>query len=232
MAIIRRIGNRLKKYLGWVIAVPVLLGALGGFLPVGGDLSRFQASATILLGSYGDPQFNEPENVQILLTNQPFYQKNFPHWTADQINALPASLNVTVLKKKMIQIAYTSSSRDEAAEHTNRIASRFIREDHRAFNQKKQILTASIDRLEKVRDSSAAGDTARMLYRLQSEQLREMPAQILQRAVPGSAHGSAAFSSKKRAILGIVLGLTLIFFAAAWPEFVSESAVRKDGGKA
>lgn len=232
MAIVRRIGHRLKKYLWIVLAVPILLGVLGAFLPVGKEMSRFQASATILLGSYGDPQFNDTENVQTLLTNLPFYQENFPQWAENQANALPADLNVTALKKNLILIAYTSSSREKAARRANRIASQFIQEDHQAFAQKKQILADTVQRLKKSKDSAAAGDTARMLFRLQSEQLRDTPAQILQQAAPGSARGSAVFSSKKRAVLGIVFGLTLIFFAAAWPEFVRETTVRKDGGEA
>ncbi|CAM3248482.1 hypothetical protein [Sporolactobacillus spathodeae] len=228
MEIISRIGKRLRKYWVFVLAVPLVFGSLGWLLPVGKSFSHYQASATIWLGSYGDANYNQAENVRILLSNEPFYKEYLPElWKKDQTN-FPADLTVTVLKNTMVQIAYTDNSRQQAAAITNQVADRFIARDHQAYTAKKQIISDTLKRLDRAPQGTT--DTAQLYYQLKSAELRNKPAQILQRANPGTARGSAAFSSKKRSALGLVFGLTLVFFMAAWPELVRERDKRKEGG--
>ncbi|MFT8708481.1 MAG: hypothetical protein ABF820_03595 [Sporolactobacillus sp.] len=227
MDIIRRIGKRLTKY--WIAAllIPLAFAILGWVLPVGSAYSRFQASSTIWLGSYGNSMFNKADNARILLANEPFYKEYFPQLLKKEGDNFPSDVNITILKKTMIQITYTASSRQQAAATVNKIADRFITRDEQAYHEKSELLKAALVRLDDVKKQ--ATDDPALFYQLKSEQLRDRPAQILQRAEAGTSRGSSAFSAKKRAVLGLVFGLTLVIFAAAWPELVREERRQREG---
>lgn len=227
MEIIRTVGKRLTKY--WIAAllIPLAFAILGWILPVGSVYSRFQASSTIWLGNYGNSMFNKADNVRILLANEPFYKEYLPQLLEKEGDNFASDVNITILKKTIIQITYTASSRQQAAATVNKIADRFIARDHQAYSEKSEILKAALDRLDAVKKRTT--DDPALFYQLKSEQLRDRPAQILQRAEAGTTRGSRAFSAKKRAVLGLVFGLTVVIFAAAWPELVREERRQREG---
>ncbi|MFT8872057.1 MAG: hypothetical protein ABF868_07160 [Sporolactobacillus sp.] len=226
MDALRRIGKRFKQYMWVVLALMLVLGATGWFLPFGKSLSRYQASATIWLGDYDNSSYNDTDNVQIMLNNLPFYKQYLPDLTTNVAN-FAADLSVTALRKTMIQVSYTGRTQQAAAETANRIAAQFLKLDHRAYEQREQMLAQVATQLETLQRTAPSADGARMLYQLRSQQMTDKPAQLLQAAQVSGARGSSVFSAKKRALLGVLLGFTIAFFGFAFPELVAGDSRRK-----
>ncbi|WP_100487026.1 hydrolase [Sporolactobacillus pectinivorans] len=223
MNVIRRIWARLKKYIWIVLAVPVILGGIGWFIPAAHDSSSYQASATLSLGMYWNNDYNTPEPVIQLLTNGPFYQNNLPELWNNQKQSLLSHLNVTSLKGNLIQLTYSGASKVNAAATVNRIAQAFLKSDQERYQTRRALTDQTI---QAVNQSKTNGNTdidrERFLYQLGSDKLKMKPATLLEQATAGTGQGSNTFSPKKRAVLGIMLGLTLVFLWAVFPEFVRE----------
>ncbi|MDN3954943.1 hypothetical protein [Sporolactobacillus laevolacticus] len=216
-----RVATRLKTHIWIVLALPILLGIAGWVVPIGKMPSNYTAQATIQLGSYGNAEYNTPEQVIILLSNAPFYQKSLPDLWQENKQNLTSQLNISSLPNHLIQISSSGKTADETARRVNLIANAFLTNDRKQFNQKSKMIDQAIGDLKKVKTSqSDAVDRVRLLYKLESEKFKLQPAQLLEAAVPGTGSRTVPFSSKKRAILGFMVGITIILVAASLPEFV------------
>lgn len=228
MNVIRRISERLKKHMLVFIAIPLILGVAGWLMPVVHGSSTYQASATVALGKYWNYDLNTPEPVTQLLSNGPFYQKNLPDlWNSQQQNLL-SHINVTSLKGNLVQVTYTGVSKTEAADTANRIANAFLKNDQEQYQKRMALTEQSIQAVTQSKtNESSAVDKQRFLYQLGSDKIKMKPAELLEAAQPGVIKGTSSFTPKKRAVLGVVLGITLIFVWVAFPEFVREREGRR-----
>lgn len=221
MNTIRNIAVRLKKYLWLALIIPILCGLIGWFVPAGKAPSNYTATVTFALGNYDNKDLNEPDPVTVLLLNAPFYQEQLPDlWEKDQQNLL-SQLDVTTLSGNRLQLTYKGTSREETTDTANQIAEAFVAYDRAQYQKKIDIIDQSIQTLDHTEsDKATVVDRERFLYKLKTEKLNMRPAQLLEPAEAGTSVGNAAFSPKKRAVLGVMLGVTIVFFAAAFPEFV------------
>ncbi|MCO7127561.1 hypothetical protein NIE88_17530 [Sporolactobacillus shoreicorticis] len=221
MSVFKSVAARLRKYLWIVAALPIILGIVGFFVPAGKMPSSFEAQTTIQLGSYGDDIMNDTSQVIVLLSNAPFYEKRLPELWRQQEQALLSQISVTDLTNRLIQIRYQGTSEAEAAEGVNLVTSAFLDEDKEHFDQKEKIIDEAINTLNKSHVSSNENvSRARFLYKLQMEKAQMRQAQILEPAQKKSGTSVSTISSKKRAVLGFMLGITLVIIGAALPEFV------------
>ncbi|MDR6999059.1 hypothetical protein [Neobacillus niacini] len=225
--IVNRLAARSKKYFLILIAVPIVLGLVGWFLPVGKEASTYTAETTLSLGSYENDDLNNSKNVMILLTNAPFYQENLPDLSEEKRAEILSKLQLTAISDKIIKLSYTDSPKENAMEVMNEISTAFLKMDQLSFQEKKKIIQDSINNLsqEKVSEDTKV-DQQRFIYELKTTLLKIEPSTLLQSTDPNEVMtDNKALNSKERAVAGILIGITL---ACAWvliPELVREKSV-------
>ncbi|RYL89317.1 hydrolase [Sporolactobacillus sp. THM7-4] len=223
MNLIHSLTVRIRKYIGVIVAVPLILGIAGWFLPVGKAPSSYTAVTTVSLGNYNDPDFNDPSRVIVMLTNVPFFQERLPDlWKVNSQNLL-SRFKVTLLKDQLIQLSYTGQSKDNVEQTVNKITDAFLASDRVQYQKRLDLIDRSISALNQARVSdNTRVDQQRFLYKLQSTRLDIKPAQLLKSASADIHLENRAFSRKARAVLGAMLGITIMFFFVVFPEVVRE----------
>ncbi|MBM7690813.1 teichuronic acid biosynthesis protein TuaF [Peribacillus deserti] len=220
--VVKRLTARTKKFFLLLLAFPIILGALGWFLPVGKTGSDAPAEAEISLGSYENPNLNDPKQVIVLLSNLPFYQENLPDVLTKHREEIMRDLSVTPVTETNIQISYKNHPKEESIQMVNSIADAFMKLDKRGFEQKQTIMKESIDRLKNEQvGPDAKVDQQRFLYELQTAGLT-MKKAVLLKAPDEEGLGENAVSSKARAVLGVLMGFTLALLWIVIPEFVRD----------
>ncbi|RFU67440.1 hypothetical protein [Bacillus sp. V59.32b] len=219
-SIVKRLTARTKKYFFLLLSVPIILGALGWLLPAGKDLSGPPSEAEISLGSYENLDFNDQKQVIVLLSNLPFYQEHLPDVWRDHGEDILKDLRVTSVSEQNIKISYSNHPQTESARVVNKIADAFMELDKKNFEQKQTIIKESIDALKNEEvGPEAKVDQQRFLYELQTAGLTIKPA-VLLKSPETEAQQNVAPSSKKRAVLGVLIGLTLALLWIVIPELV------------
>ncbi|BBP92636.1 hypothetical protein BsIDN1_62540 [Bacillus safensis] len=72
---ISRIGKRIKKYIVWLVLLPVVLGAFGFFFAKGtAQQSSYTAAVTLILGKYDDGVYNNIAEVTSLLKKRCIFE--------------------------------------------------------------------------------------------------------------------------------------------------------------
>ncbi|GEB78291.1 hypothetical protein [Sporolactobacillus inulinus] len=223
MNLLKRFTARLKHYLWLVLALPAALAVIGFLVPVGSMPSSYQAQATVQLGNYEDPIFNETNQVMLMLANAPFYQQQLPQLWAQNEQELLSKVEIRDLNNRLIQLRYRAASKEEAENGAQAITDAFLNADRQHYERRKRLIDQTLSQLEK--EKTPASDSAartRFFYKLQSLKLTMRPAQQLEQ-VSSSGASVTTLSSKKRAVLGAVIGMTLVLLAAALPEFIRKN---------
>lgn len=223
MNLLKRFTARLKHYLWLVLALPAALAVIGFLVPVGSMPSSYQAQATVQLGNYEDPIFNETNQVMLMLANAPFYQQKLPQLWAQNEQELLSEVEIRDLNNRLIQLRYRAASKEEAKNGAQAITDAFLNADRQHYERRKRLIDQTLSQLEK--EKTPASDSAartRFFYKLQSLKLTMRPAQQLEQ-VSSSGASVTTLSSKKRAVLGAVIGMTLVLLAAALPEFIRKN---------
>lgn len=223
MNLLKRFTARLKHYLWLVLALPAALAVIGFLVPVGSMPSSYQAQATVQLGNYEDPIFNETNQVMLMLANAPFYQQKLPQLWAQNEQELLSEVEIRDSNNRLIQLRYRAASKEEAKNGAQAITDAFLNADRQHYERRKRLIDQTLSQLEK--EKTPASDSAartRFFYKLQSLKLTMRPAQQLEQ-VSSSGASVTTLSSKKRAVLGAVIGMTLVLLAAALPEFIRKN---------
>lgn len=223
MNLLKRFTARLKHYLWLVLALPAALAVIGFLVPVGSMPSSYQAQATVQLGNYEDPIFNETNQVMLMLANAPFYQQKLPQLWAQNEQELLSEVEIRDSNNRLIQLRYRAASKEEAENGAQAITDAFLNADRQHYERRKRLIDQTLSQLEK--EKTPASDSAartRFFYKLQSLKLTMRPAQQLEQ-VSSSGASVTTLSSKKRAVLGAVIGMTLVLLAAALPEFIRKN---------
>lgn len=223
---IKRFIARFKKYMVLLLVFPVLLGLAGWLLPVGKMPAKYTATTTLSLGNYDDVDLNTQSRVVLLLSHSQFYQKQLPHvWVTHQQELL-ANLQVTPLKDQLIQLSITGRSKQDAMELTRTIADAFLSLDQQHFGQRKAVIQETIHQLK---NSTVSPDTVveeqTFLYKLNTDMLQIKPAILLDSADEHTEAAVRPFSAKGRAILGVLLGMTIGFIWLVIPAFFQEKSI-------
>jgi teichuronic acid biosynthesis protein TuaF len=219
---IQRLKGRLNKYFLLLLAATILLGVIGWFLPVGKEKSSYQAEAVIKLGFYKNPELNDPKRVVTLFTeNAPFYEEHIEKLWPEKNEFIRTNLLVTATTDNMIKLSYTDDSKEISTQVLSEITSAFMSMDQGRFKQKQGIIQESIEALnnETVAPEGKV-DQHRFLLELETALYDIKPATLFKPADKDEIiNENRAFNSKERAVLGVLLGLTLSFFWIVIPEF-------------
>lgn len=221
---IQALKERMNKYILIILATTILLGVMGWLLPVGKEESSYTVEASLTLGNYNYPDFNNPKLVIILLTTAPFYEKHLADLWEEKYDEISTKLNVTAGTDNMITLSYSDHSKESTAKVLNEIISAFMAIDKDRFQQKQKIIQESIESLnnEKV-GPEAIVDQQRFLYELRTALYEIKHAKLIKKADENAINTeNRAFNSKERMVLGVLLGVTLGFLWIVFPVIFRE----------
>lgn len=214
--IVARILKRTKKYSFLFIAICLLLSLLGWFLPIEKEDSKFTTQAVLLLGKYENTYLNDVNQVMSLLTNEGSFQYYLPDaWEDDLLD----SLRVHTGQNNQLTLTYTADSEAIAVNKLTEITEAFLDLDQQHFQARQSIIETSIDAVKskEVSDDTVV-DQQRFLYDLEIQLLAIKPAMLLHEVYV--LEEGRSLSSKDRAILGALLGVTISVLLAFVPEFI------------
>lgn len=216
--------ERMNKYFLIFLAFTVLLGVIGWLLPVGKEESDYTLEAALTLGNYENPALNDPKRVIILLTNAPFYEEHLKELWEEKSEEIRTNLHVTIGPNNMINLSYSDHTKESTAQVLNKIANAFIAIDQVRFQEKQKIIQESIEAINNEPVASEAKvDQERFLFELKTDLYNIKPAIILTPADLNAINTeNRAFNSKERAVLGILLGITLSFLWIVFPVVLRE----------
>ncbi|MDM5299617.1 hypothetical protein QUF51_15825 [Bacillus pumilus] len=221
---ISRIGKRMKKYIVWLVLLPVLLAAFGFFFAKGTvEQSSYTASVTLTLGKYDDGVYNNIAEVTSLLKSDAFLKVALGDVKEEERQDLKNRLMLTNQSDTQLQLSLTDAKSDRALTVVKQVSDTFLQQDNALFTKRQQVIDRRISALE---DESVSNDSKvdkeRFLYELESTKLGMKPAKIVDPAQVLD-EGKKGMSAKKRTLLGLVIGLSISFLFVVLPEVFKES---------
>ncbi len=223
--ILIRIARRIKKNIIWIIAVPLILGAVGYFLPSQiADPKSYTAEDTLALGSYDHPVYNSTEEIPLLLKSDSFLKEAFPDEKDEGLAEIKEKLTIKTESKSLLTLSYSDKGKERTEFVLNSISSAFLKNDQKLYVERESVIRRSIDALEGATVSEDSKvDKERFLYELKNTQLNLKAASITDSETASEASAGGGMSPKKKAVLGVMIGLTIAFMFVVIPEFFRES---------
>lgn len=221
--LMKRIAGRIKKYFVLIIALPLVLGLFGYFMPKGKAApSDYTASVTISTGNYGESKYNNAKDVPLLLKNEPFLKEAFPEMPEEDLATLKDELAIEIRSDSLFNLSYTGSDKEETLNVLEKIKNAYMTADKTLFSKREEMIEKNIKALEgETVSADSKVDKQRFLYELQTNKLDLKAAEEIEplNVMDNQAGG---MSPKKRAVLGVLIGLALSFFIIVVPEVFKE----------
>ncbi|MGE6630237.1 teichuronic acid biosynthesis protein TuaF [Bacillus sp. NPDC077027] len=219
-----RIARRIKKHAVWMIILTVLLGAFGYFFAKSSvKQTSYTASVTLTLGEYDDAVYNNMTDVISLLKSDAFLKRALGDLKEEERQDLKNRLILTNQSDTQLQISLSDAKKETSLSVVKQVSDTFMDEDQSLFTKRQQVIEKRITALENEAVSNDSKvDKERFLYELESTKLSMNQAEIVDPAQVLD-EGNKGMSAKKRALLGIVIGLSISLLFAALPEMFKES---------
>ncbi len=226
---IKNVLARVRKYLLFIIIIPLLLGALGYFVQ-GNNAEPASATSTIKieLGSYKDaPKFTDSAMVQETITK--IVYENFEDLTDEEITNIISKLNIEPISQGIVSLSFKGKDEEEAKEILGKISDEFLALDKKEFQIRKDNAEGKIEKLEAENVSDGVkGDTGsvvledtaskqRLIYEIEKELVLMEEAEVL-RDLSVTPDSVEDLSPKKRAVLGVLIGITIMAGFIVIPE--------------
>ncbi len=221
---IQSLKERIKKYFLLLLSITILLGVIGWLLPVGKEKSNYSVEAALTLGSYNNSDLNDPKEVITLLTTAPFYEEHLKDLWEEKSTEIRTNLHVTAGPNNMINLTYSDQSEAITVKVLHEITNAFMAIDKDKFLEKKHIIQESLEAIMNAKvGPDAKVDQQRFLFELKTTDYDIKPATLLKSADMNEINTeNRAFNSKERAVLGILLGVTLSFLWIVFPVLFQE----------
>ncbi len=221
---ISRIGKRIKKYIVWLILLPIVLGAFGFFFAKGTtQQSSYTAAVTLTLGKYDDGVYNNMAEVTSLLKSDAFLNEALSNVKEEERQDVKTRLTLTNQSDTQLQLSFTDANKDRVLTVVKQVSDTFLKQDKALFTKRQQVIESRLAALE---DESVSNDSKvdkeRFLYELESTKLGMKQAKIVDPAQVLD-EGNKGMSAKKRALLGLVIGFSISFMFVVLPEVFKES---------
>ncbi|MEH7749437.1 hypothetical protein V7659_31185 [Neobacillus drentensis] len=218
--------ERVNKYFLLLLGTTILLGVIGWLIPVGKAQSSYTLETSITLGNYNNPELTDHKSVIILLTYAPFYEEHLKDLWEEKFEVIGTNLHVTAGPDKIINLSYTDNSEESTAQVLNEITSAFMAYDQDKFNEKQKFIQDYIEAISKEKvGPEAIVDQQRFIFELKTALNDMKPAKLLKPADINAINTeNRAFNSKERAVLGILLGVTLSFLWIVFPVIFKEQS--------
>ncbi|QOC79309.1 MULTISPECIES: teichuronic acid biosynthesis protein TuaF [Bacillus amyloliquefaciens group] len=219
-----RITRRIKKNIIWIIALPVVLGAAGYVLPskISGN-SSFTSEAAIAAGNYDHPLYNNTKEIPFLLTSDAFLKQALPDKTDEERAAVKSKLTVETQSDSLITVSYSGQNKQETESVFQAVITTFLKNDQDLFEKRAKVVRQSIAALEgETVSADAKVDKERFLYELKNMQLNLKAAGVIN-SEPMNETAGQGMPPKKKAVLGVLIGIAVAFMFIVIPEFFRES---------
>ncbi|QAR52191.1 hypothetical protein BAE_04980 [Bacillus aerophilus] len=219
-----RIGKRMKKYIVWLVLLPVALAAFGFFFAKGTvEQSSYTAAVTLTLGKYDDGVYNNLSEVTSLLKSDAFLNQALRDVKEEERQDVKNRLILTNQSDTQLQLSFTDADQARALAVVKQVSDTFLKQDKALFTKRQQVIERRLSALE---DESVSNDSKvdkeRFLYELESTKLGMKQAKIVDPAQVLDEAGKG-MSAKKRALLGLVIGLSISLMFVVLPEVFKES---------
>jgi len=214
---IKNVLVRARKYFLFVLIIPLLLGALGYFIQ-GNQPEPTSATSTvkISLGSYNNAQFNDSGNVKLMITGNHFVSENFPDLTEEEISNIIQKLNVETINQRLISISYTGQNEEEALEVLENVTNKFLSLDKEEYQKRKEFEEDNLTNMQEATVSDEA-EKLRFIYELKDKLFSMEEAKITE-PLSVTSESREELSPKKRAVLGVLIGITIMAGFIIIPE--------------
>ncbi|WP_426457809.1 teichuronic acid biosynthesis protein TuaF [Bacillus altitudinis] len=219
-----RIGKRMKKYIVWLVLLPVVLAAFGFFFAKGTvEQSSYTAAVTLTLGKYDDGVYNNLSEVTSLLKSDAFLNQALRDVKEEERQDVKNRLILTNQSDTQLQLSFTDADQARALAVVKQVSDTFLKQDKALFTKRQQVIERRLSALE---DESVSNDSKvdkeRFLYELESTKLGMKQAKIVDPAQVLD-EGNKGMSAEKRALLGLVIGLSISLMFVVLPEVFKES---------
>ncbi|MCY8066116.1 hypothetical protein MOB77_03845 [Bacillus haynesii] len=223
MNLIKRIAGRVKKYIVAIIALPLILGLVGYFMPKGSVApSDYTATVTISTGNYGEAKYNNAKQVPLLLKNEAFLKDIFPEIPEEDLAQLKDDLAIEIRTDSLFNLSYTGPDKQETLDTLGKIKDAYMKGDKALFSKREEVIEKNIKALEgETVSADSKVDKQRFLYELETSKLDMKAAEEIEPLIVLD-NQAAGMSPKKRAVLGVLIGLALSFFIIVVPEVFRE----------
>lgn len=204
--------KRAIKTIPLFIIIPLLLGGLGYFWQVEAKpLITYEAKAKVELGYYEDLNLNEADTAKSLLTNHDFLSGIFTELENKELNSLKRDIEVKTPSDTKLEIRYKGATDEESRSTLKELVEGFLEYDLSKFEERYEVLEDNYEELrtEEV-DQGSQVDKQRFIYELQNQLLTIYPAQLAD-PVTVNERTQEEFSPVKRAVLGGMVGVTVVF---------------------
>ncbi|MBU5244537.1 Wzz/FepE/Etk N-terminal domain-containing protein [Bacillus halotolerans] len=222
--IVIRLARRIKKNIIWIILVPLILGVAGYILPSQiADKKSYTAEVTLAVGSYDHPVYNSTEEIPLLLRSDAFLKEALPDEKDEDLAEIKEKLTVKSESKSLLSLSYADQDQERTESVLNAVSSTFLKNDQKLFEEREAVIRRSIDALEgETVSEDSKVDKERFLYELKNTQLNLKAASAVDSETVSEASGGG-MSPKKKAVLGVLIGITIAFMFVVIPEFFRES---------
>lgn len=219
-----RIRKRIKKYIVWLVLLPVILAAFGFFFAKGTvEQSSYTAAVTLTLGKYDDGVYNNMAEVTSLIKSDAFLNQALHDVKEAERQDVKNRLILTNASDTQLQLSFTDADKARALAVVKQVSDTFLKQDKALFLKRQQVIENRLSALEdeSVSDDSKV-DKERFLYELESTKLGMKQAKIVDPAQVLD-EGNKGMSAKKRALLGLVIGFSISLMFVVLPEVFKES---------
>lgn len=206
--------NRIKKSIPLLIIIPLLLAGLGYFFEIKSEpVVSYAAKAEIELGFYNDnARMNSAETVKSFITSYAFLESTFPDYDQEDLEALKSGIVVNTLSGTSLELIYRSDNEEEVEERLNRLVDAFLAYDNEELERYSSNPNKRLEALygKALGAEETVVDRENSIYEYEDVLLSYYPAEVTQPVIVNESR-SEDFSSKKRAVLGGLIGVTIVF---------------------
>lgn len=141
----------------------------------------------------------------------------------EDLAQIKEKLTIKTESKALLTLSYSDEDKERTESVLNAISSAFLKNDQKLYAEREAVIRRSIDALEgETVSEDSKVDKERFLYELKNTQLNLKAASVTDSETVSEASGGG-MSPKKKAVLGVMIGLTIAFMFVVIPEFFRES---------
>ncbi len=205
--------KRIKKSIPLLIIIPLLLAGLGYFFEIKSEpVVSYAASAKIELGFYDFEKWNNAERVKSNITNYSFLESAFPDYDPEELEAIRSGIVINTLSGTSLEIIYRSNNEEKVEEGLERLVDAFLVKDNEELEKES---SNAKDRLKTLKSEplgveETIVDRENSIYEYEDIISSYYPAELTEPVIVSESR-SEDFSSKKRAVLGGLIGVTIVF---------------------
>lgn len=224
------IAARFKKYAVFLLILPLLTGALAFFASNEDDgsssgRSSYFAKATIDLGEFNDPQFNEANNVKNLISSTAFLQELADNQTTPlmEIEDIQLSLDIENVYDEQVIVKLIGNEEKSTLATTEGIVTHFIERSDARHDEWTGLINQSIEDLEETEVAAEEAATRQeLLFNLRENLFFTKPAEVIEPVALVNERGSRSNDQPNNpitnVIFGLVIGFMLSLFLVLLPE--------------